>query len=68
MHINWKGIYNVDAIKYCFPTYGAFEDYPFGPEHTDIKMGSGMFVILNIKCSKNYISLNCDPFIAETFL
>lgn len=55
-----------EVIAYCLSKPEANEDYPFGPEPSVIKVGNKTFAILTLKSSKGYISLKCDPFIAET--
>ena len=53
-------------LEFTLKKSGAFEDFPFGPEPTVVKVGSKMFAIFNVKEGKCYLSLKCDPFIAET--
>ena len=55
-----------DIKNYCLSKPEAIDDFPFGPEPLVIKVGSKIFAFLRIKNDKTYISLKCDPFIAET--
>jgi predicted DNA-binding protein (MmcQ/YjbR family) len=52
-------------VQYCLSKPGSYEDYPFGPEPTVIKVGSKMFALLSISNEVVHISLKCDPFMAE---
>lgn len=56
----------LDVVKYCLTKNGAYEDYPFGPEPLVIKVGSKIFALISKKGDKNYISLKCDPFVAQS--
>lgn len=55
-----------EVMAYCLSKSEAYEDYPFGPEPSVIKVGDNMFAILTLKSGKVCTSLKCDPFIAET--
>lgn len=50
---------------YCLSKKGSYEDYPFGPETMTIKVASKIFAIVSDKSGKTYISLKCDPFVAQ---
>lgn len=50
---------------YFLTKSGAFEDYPFGPEPVTFKVQSKMFGLLANKDGKVFISLKCDPFVAQ---
>ena len=51
--------------NYCISKKGAFEDYPFGDTPLVIKIASKMFSLISHKENKLYISLKCDPFLAD---
>ena len=53
--------------KYCLNKKGAYEDFPFGPEPTVIKVASKIFALINDKFGKFSLSLKCDPFVAQSF-
>ena len=48
-------------LQFCLSQKSSFEDYPFGPETTVIKVGSKIFAIF----SKGRVSLKCDPFTSD---
>lgn len=55
------------ALKeYCLAKKGARPDHPFGPQPLVIKVGSKMFALLGISNGVAFISLKCDPFLAES--
>ncbi len=56
----------MDVLKYCLSKKGAYEDFPFGPEPITVKVGSKMFALLSNRSDKNFISLKCDPFVAQS--
>ncbi|MDP4179683.1 MAG: MmcQ/YjbR family DNA-binding protein [Bacillota bacterium] len=56
----------MDVLKYCLSKKGAYEDYPFGPEPVTIKIGSKMFALISNRSDKLYLSLKCDPFMAQS--
>lgn len=61
-------ILSFEEIKnYCVGKPKSREDFPFGPEPLVIKVVSKIFAIINVEGPKLYISLKCDPFMAQTF-
>jgi len=56
----------MDVLKYCLSKKGAFEDFPFGPEPTTIKIGSKMFALISMRSDKLVLSLKCDPFVSQS--
>lgn len=46
---------------YALTKPGAFEDYPFGPEHLTLKVGGKMFAQFGGEGSTGRVSLKCDP-------
>lgn len=56
----------MDVLKYCLSKKGAYEDFPFGPEPATIKVGSKMFALISNRSDKIFISLKCDPFVAQS--
>lgn len=55
----------IQIKKHCLSKAGAYEDYPFGPESTVVKVQSKMFSLIAEKAGKVHISLKCDPFVAQ---
>lgn len=55
-----------DVLKYCVLKLGAFEDFPFGPEPSVIKVSNKMFALISTSNNKVNLSLKCDPIIALT--
>lgn len=55
-----------EMLNYCLAKPGAFEDYPFGPDATVVKVASKMFALLSVRSGKPSISLKCDPFLAQS--
>ena len=47
--------------QYSLTKIGAYEDHPFGPEPTVIKVSTKMFAIIGA----DSISLKCEPFTAD---
>jgi predicted DNA-binding protein (MmcQ/YjbR family) len=56
----------MDVLKYCLSKKGAYEDFPFGPEPITVKVGSKMFALISNRSDKIFISLKCDPFVAQS--
>lgn len=54
-----------EVINYCLTKQGAFQDYPFGPEPTVIKVSSKMFALISLKDGHVNTSLKCDPMLAQ---
>lgn len=57
---------NKELTAYCLSKPCAFMDYPFGPDPAVIKVGSRIFALILIKNEKAWISLKCDPVIAQS--
>lgn len=53
-----------ELIRYCLTRTGAFEDFPFGPEPSVMKVGGKMFALISEDGAAS-ISLKCDPFEAD---
>ena len=51
--------------KYCSQKKGVLEDFPFDDETMVIKVGSKMFLLVNITRKPLRINLKCDPLLAE---
>jgi predicted DNA-binding protein (MmcQ/YjbR family) len=51
--------------KVCLGFPGAYEDFPFGPEHSVFKVEKKLFAISDLKGSPLKVSLKCEPELAE---
>jgi predicted DNA-binding protein (MmcQ/YjbR family) len=51
--------------KLCLGFPGAFEDFPFGPEHSVFKVEGKLFAISALRGSPLKVSLKCEPELAE---
>ena len=51
--------------KLCLGFPGAFEDFPFGPEHSVFKVEKKLFAISALGSSPLTVSLKCEPELAE---
>ncbi|MDP4095591.1 MmcQ/YjbR family DNA-binding protein [Paenibacillus sp. P96] len=51
--------------SYCLEKKGAVETYPFGPSPLVVKVGGKIFALLTEEDGIPFISLKCDPVIAE---
>jgi len=51
--------------KLCLGFPGAFEDFPFGPEHSVFKVEGKLFAISALDRSPLSVSLKCEPELAE---
>jgi predicted DNA-binding protein (MmcQ/YjbR family) len=51
--------------KLCLEFPGAYEDFPFGPEHSVFKVEGKMFGISDLERSPLKVSLKCEPELAE---
>jgi len=51
--------------KLCLGFPGAFEDFPFGPEHSVFKVEGKLFAISALGSSPLKVSLKCEPELAE---
>jgi len=51
--------------KLCLGFPGAFEDFPFGPEHSVFKVEEKLFAISALNRSPLTVSLKCEPELAE---
>ncbi len=51
--------------RYCSQKKGVIEDFPFDDETMVNKVGSKMFLLVNITQKPLRINLKCDPLVAE---
>lgn len=51
--------------KLCLSFPGAFEDFPFGPEHSVFKVEGKLFAISALAGSPLKVSLKCEPELAQ---
>jgi len=51
--------------KLCLGFPGAFEDFPFGPEHSVFKVERKLFAISALHSAPLRVSLKCEPELAE---
>ena len=51
--------------KLCLTFPGAFEDFPFGPEHSVFKVERKLFAISALRSAPLRVSLKCEPELAE---
>jgi len=51
--------------KVCLGFPGAYEDFPFGPEHSVFKVEGKLFAISALAGSPLKVSLKCEPELAE---
>ncbi len=51
--------------KLCLGFPGAYEDFPFGPEHSVFKVERKLFAISALGASPLKVSLKCEPELAE---
>ena len=49
----------------CLEFPGAYEDFPFGPEHSVFKVEGKLFAISALAASPLKVSLKCEPELAE---
>jgi predicted DNA-binding protein (MmcQ/YjbR family) len=49
---------------WCLQQNGAFEDFPFGPEHSVFKVAGKMFAISALGRAPLEVSLKCEPDLA----
>ena len=52
--------------KLCLGFPGAYEDFPFGPEHSVFKVEKKLFAISALGSSPLRVSLKCEPELAES--
>ena len=52
--------------KLCLSFPGAYEDFPFGPEHSVFKVEKKLFAISALAASPLKVSLKCEPELAES--
>ena len=52
--------------KLCLGFPGAYEDFPFGPEHSVFKVEKKLFAISALGSSPLKVSLKCEPELAES--
>lgn len=53
------------AAAYCLGKAAAWEDYPFGPDVSVMKVASKMFALLSYREGKENLSLKCELELAE---
>jgi len=51
--------------KLCLEFEGAYEDFPFGPEHSVFKVEKKLFAISALRSSPLKVSLKCEPELAS---
>jgi predicted DNA-binding protein (MmcQ/YjbR family) len=51
--------------KLCLSFPGAYEDFPFTPQHSVFKVEKKMFAISELGASPLKVSLKCEPELAE---
>jgi predicted DNA-binding protein (MmcQ/YjbR family) len=49
---------------WCLEQPGAFEDFPFGPEHSVFKVAGKMFALSALERSPLEVSVKCEPELA----
>ncbi|HZB06920.1 MAG TPA: MmcQ/YjbR family DNA-binding protein [Thermoleophilaceae bacterium] len=49
----------------CLSFAGAYEDFPFGPEHSVFKVEKKLFAISALAATPLKVSLKCEPELAE---
>ena len=55
-----------EAVRaYVLSQVGAVEEFPFGPDARVFKVMGKMFALMPVGGDQTWISLKCDPFIAE---
>jgi predicted DNA-binding protein (MmcQ/YjbR family) len=52
--------------KLCLEFPGAYEDFPFGPEHSVFKVEKKLFAISALGATPLKVSLKCEPELAES--
>jgi predicted DNA-binding protein (MmcQ/YjbR family) len=50
---------------FCLARPGAYEDFPFGPEHSVFKVRGKLFAISDLGAEPLRVSLKCEPELAE---
>ena len=50
---------------FCLARPGAYEDFPFGPEHSVFKVSGKLFAISDLDAEPLRVSLKCEPELAE---
>jgi predicted DNA-binding protein (MmcQ/YjbR family) len=50
---------------FCLARPGAYEDFPFGPEHSVFKVRGKLFAISALDAEPLRVSLKCEPELAE---
>jgi predicted DNA-binding protein (MmcQ/YjbR family) len=53
-----------DLRSCCLGFPGAFEDFPFGPEHSVFKVAGKLFAISALEADPLQVSLKCEPDLA----
>jgi predicted DNA-binding protein (MmcQ/YjbR family) len=56
---------NADELRgWCLQQAGAFEDFPFGPEHSVFKVAGKMFALSALDREPLEVSVKCEPELA----
>jgi predicted DNA-binding protein (MmcQ/YjbR family) len=53
-----------ELLEWCLAQPGAVEEFPFGPDHSVLKVGGKMFAITALGREPLEISLKCEPDLA----
>lgn len=53
------------AAEYCLKKSAVWEDHPFGPEVSVMKVASKMFALFSHREGRDNLSLKCEPELAE---
>jgi predicted DNA-binding protein (MmcQ/YjbR family) len=53
-----------DLRRWCLAPNGAFEDFPFGPEHSVFRVGGRMFALSALDRTPLEVSVKCEPELA----
>lgn len=54
-----------DLRGWCLQQAGAFEDFPFGPEHSVFKVSGKMFALSALDRTPLEVSVKCEPGLAS---
>jgi predicted DNA-binding protein (MmcQ/YjbR family) len=59
-----EGMDAAELRRCCLAHAGAFEDFPFGPEHSVFKVGGKMFALSSLDRTPLEVSVKCEPELA----
>lgn len=62
-----KGMERKDIVNYCLKKKGAYEDYPFGPGFTVIKVEKKIFAQFFPLKGRETATFNCDAMTGEFY-